>query len=83
MKAYQVFNCGQDKHDREYQELVATYLDKDKAFKHAEKIANETKLYGGTLQFDGFYSDGKCASWSEVGWEHVTIAKWEEIEITE
>ena len=90
MKAYQVFSGGLDKHGREYQELVATYIDKQRAFDHAEKIANETPLYGDILEFDVFYGDGKHASCTvftinsnSTGWERVTIARWEEIEVIE
>ena len=83
MKAYQVFKSDTNKHGFEEYELVATYFDKERAFTHAEKIANKTQLMGDVLQFDGWYGEGKCASWSAVGWGIITISKLEEIEITE
>lgn len=83
MKAYQVFKGEQDKHGHQRYDLVATYLDKDRAFQHAEQIARETPLYGDVLEFDGWYGNNKYASWSAVGWERVCIAQFTEIEITE
>lgn len=83
MKAYQVFKGDTNKHGFQEYELVATYLDKDKAFEHAEKIARETPLMGDVLEFDGWYGEGKYASWSAIGWDRVTISRLEEIEITE
>jgi hypothetical protein len=84
MKAYQVFKGDMDKHDRQFHELIATYLDKQKAFDHAETIANETKLFGSELHFDGWYGlKDQIASWSARGWDIVTIAKLEEIYIIE
>jgi len=83
MKAYQIFQGDTDKHDRQTYELIATYFDKDRAFNHAETIARETKLYGDVLEFDGWWNEGKKASWSAIGWERITIAEFREIDITE
>ena len=83
MKAYQVFKGDLDKHGRQHYDLVATYLDKKKALDHCEKVAKETPLYGDILEFDGWYGNDKYCSWSAIGWERVTIAQFEEIEITE
>jgi hypothetical protein len=83
MKAYQVFKGEMDKHGKQQSYLVATYLDKNKAFRHAEMIAQEMPLMGDVLEFDGWYLDNTYASWSAVGWESVTIAEFQEIEITE
>jgi hypothetical protein len=83
MKAYQVFKGDTDKHGHEYFELIATYIDKDKAFLQAEQIARDTPLMGDVLEFDGWYGDGKFASWSAVGWERITVSRFVEIEITE
>lgn len=83
MKAYQVFKGDTNKHGFQEYELVATYLDKERAFVHAEKIANETPLMGDVLEFDGWYGEGKYASWSAIGWDRVIISRLEEIEITE
>jgi|694.fasta_scaffold37866_3 hypothetical protein len=84
MKAYQIHKGDIDKHGHVYFELIATYLDKDKAFNHAEIIAkNEPLMHDDLLEFDGWYADSKCASWSIVGWDRLTIARFQEIEITE
>jgi len=83
MIAYQVFKGEQDKHGRQQFDLVATYLDKQRALDHAEKIAKETPLYGDVLEFDGWYGKNKYCSWSARGWEITTISEFREIEITE
>lgn len=83
MIAYQVFKGDTNKHGFQEYELVATYLDKERALAHAEKIAKETPLMGDVLEFDGWYGKGKYASWSAIGWDRVTISRLEEIEITE
>jgi hypothetical protein len=83
MKAYQVYKGEQDKHGHQHYELIATYLDRQKAFEHAEKIANETPLYGDKLEFTGSFRNGFCCSWDAVGWERTTIAELREIDIIE
>lgn len=82
MKAYQVFKGDTDKHNNQYFELVATYLDKDKALAHGKQIADSTPLYGDNLEY-GEYDNGKCFSWTAYGWSPVTIADVREIDITE
>jgi hypothetical protein len=83
MKAYQVYKGEQDKHGRQHFDLIATYLDKQRALDHAEKIAKETPLYGDILEYDGWYGEGKYCSWSKGGWEITTISQFREIDITE
>ena len=83
MKAYQVFKGDTDKHGRQIYNLVATYLDKDRALQHCKEIAESTQLYGDTLEEGEFYTDGKYKSWTAIGWERIDIAQFEEIEITE
>jgi hypothetical protein len=83
MKAYQVFKGDTDKHGRQIYNLVATYLDKDKALQHCKEIANSTPLYGDILEECEFYANDKCKSWTAIGWERVDIAQFNEIEITE
>ena len=83
MKAYQVFKGELDKHGRQYYELIATYLDRQRALNHTAKIAVETPLYGDTLEEGEFYGHGKYKSWDAIGWERITIAEFREIEITE
>ena len=83
MKAYQVFEGDTDKHGRQTYNLVATYLDKEKALQRCKEIAETTQLYGDTLEESEYYANGKCKSWTAIGWERVDIARFEEIEITE
>jgi hypothetical protein len=83
MKAYQVFKGDVDKHGHQYYDLVATYLDKDRALSHCEDLARQTPLYGDVLEFDGWWGDGKFAGWSAVGWDRVGLSQFREIEITE
>ncbi len=83
MKAYQVFKGELDKHSHQRYDLIATYLDKEKALAHCAQIATDTPLYGDTLEEGEFYGGGKYKSWDAIGWERVTIAQFEEIDIIE
>lgn len=89
MKAYQVFKGEQDKHGRQRYDLVATYLDKDRALEHCKKIAEATPLYNDDVLEEGeWYGDGKYKNWNindptPFGWSSVTIARFEENHITE
>jgi hypothetical protein len=82
MKAYQVFRGELDKHGRQHYDLIATYLDKERALAHTKQIVESTPLYGDRL-VEMEYGDGKNKCWDAIGWEIVTIAQCEEIEITE
>ena len=59
MKAYQVFKGEQDKHGRQRYDLVATYLDKEKALAHCKQVVESTTLYGDVLEEGEFYGEGK------------------------
>lgn len=83
MKAYQIFRGEENKHGFQDYELVATYLSKEKALEHAQKIVDETPLNGDKLIDDGWYGNGKYKSWTAQGWSFVCICRIEEIEITE
>ena len=83
MKAYQVFRGEENKHGFQDYELAATYLSKEKALEHAQKIVDETPLNGDILIDDGWYGNGKYKSWTAQGWSFVCICRIEEIEITE
>ena len=83
MKAYQVFKGELDKHGHQRYDLIATYLDKQRALDHCKQIAEAEPLYGDILDEGEFYGGGKYKSWDAIGWERVTIAQFEEIEITE
>jgi len=83
MKAYQVFEGDTDKHGRQIYNLVATYLDREKALQHCKQIAESTPLHGDVLEEGEFYANGRIKCWSAIGWESVDIAQFEEIEITE
>ena len=82
MKAYQVFEGDTDKHGRQIYELVATYLDKEKALQRCKEIAEATPLYGDVLE-ESCYANGKVKSWTAIGWERVDIAEFREIQIIE
>ena len=45
MKAYQVFKGELDKHGRQHYDLMATYLDKERALAHTKQIAESTPVY--------------------------------------
>ena len=83
MKAYQVFTGDTDKHDNQRYDLVATYLDRDKALQHCKEIAESVPLHGDALEEGQFYDFGKYKVWTAIGWTRVDISKFEEIEITE
>lgn len=84
MKTYQVYEGGTDKHDNQYYNLIATYLDKDKALAHSKQIAESNKYPGDELEY-GEYDNGKCLSWSVYdGFDApVFLAEVREIDITE
>jgi hypothetical protein len=81
MKAYQVFECGMNKHDFPYTNLVATYLDYDKAIKHGREIAlkeagnDELTLNNSTASKDVY--------WTVKDWVIITVAEVKEIDIVE
>ena len=81
--AYQVFKGDTDKHDNQIYDLVATYLDKEKALQHCKQIAETTQLYGDVLEESEFYANGRYKCWTAIGWERVHIAQFREIQITE
>jgi hypothetical protein len=83
MKAYQIFKGDVDQWDNQHYDLVATYLDRDKALQHCKEIAESTPLHGDILEDGQFYDNGKYKVWTAIGWSRVDIAKFEEIEITE
>ena len=83
MKAYQVFEGFTDKHDDQRYTLKATYLDRERALTHCKEIAENTPLYGDVLEEGDFFNNNKYKAWYAIGWERITIAKFEEIEITE
>ena len=83
MKAYQVHSGEENKHGFQTYELQATYLSKEKALEHAERIVNETPLYGDVLTDNGWSSNGKYRDWTVHGWNIVCICRIGEIEIVE
>lgn len=80
---YQVFSGGTDKHCQQTYSLKGTYLNINKALTHFHKIVDDTPLYGDKLEIDDFRKGGKLVhkTADAVGWERVTIAKMEMIEI--
>lgn len=83
MKAYQVHKGDENKHGFQEYELQATYLSKEKALEHAERIVSETPLYGDVLTDSGWFGNGKYRNWTAEGWNFVYICRIEEIEIVE
>jgi len=87
MKAYQVYSGEENKHGFQEYELKATYLSKEKALEHAERIVSETPLYGDVLTDSGWitnrYVHGEYRNWTAQGWNIVCICRIEEIEIVE
>lgn len=83
MKAYQVFKGDTDKHGNQQYDLVATYLDRERAIAHAQKVADETPMYGDILVEGEWSKCERYKTWWAHGWEWVGIARFEEIEITE
>ena len=83
MKAYQVYKGEENKHGFQEYDLQATYLSKEKALEHAQKIVDETPLYGDKLIESEWFEDLKYKDWTAHGWTYVCICKIEEIEIIE
>lgn len=80
-KAYQVFKGDIDKHGFQRYDLVATYFDKDKALKHCIELSKEESFQNETIAESEWLGDGKYKSWDVIGWDIITIVKFEEIEI--
>lgn len=85
MKAYQVFKTNFHRVDERRYELVATYLDKQRALDHIEEIAKNVPLKEGETLVDGkWYNGGTYKSWLINGkWTTLTASSVQEIEITE
>jgi hypothetical protein len=81
MKAYQVYRGTENKHGFQEYDLQSTYLSREKALEHAQKIVDETPLYGDTLIDEGWCGDEKFRSWTAHGLTSVCICKIEEIEM--
>ena len=81
--AYQVFTGDTDKHGRQTWELLGTYLNKDKAEEHANKIVSETELRGDNLIAEEWAKDDLYRIWMAHGWDNLGICKINKIEITE
>jgi hypothetical protein len=84
MKAYQVFAGEEDKYGHQRYDLVAIYLDKERALSHCKQIA-ESNVYKDEILEEGeFYGGpGVYKNWDLIGWSRVTIARFAEIDITE
>jgi hypothetical protein len=83
MIAYQVYKGDENKHGFQNYELQATYLNKEKALEHAQKIVDETPLFGDVLVDHGWRIDGKYRDWTAQGWSFVCICRIEQIDIIE
>jgi hypothetical protein len=78
MKIYQVYSGEEDKHGFQREYYIATYVSKEKALQHCERIVEETPLYGDKLEeVEGSW--GKC--WDAIGWGRVTICALYEREV--
>ncbi len=83
MEVYQVFKGEIDRNGHQIYDLVATYLDREKALQHCKHIAECTPLYGDILEVNNFDEKSRSKSWDAVGWDRVTIALFQEIDIIE
>ena len=79
MKAYQVFKGELDSNEITQWDLVATYLNKDKALEHANKIVDEADPVNNEIIGGEWTDDGKY--WYEIGWTMTGICKIKEIEV--
>jgi len=78
MKIYQVYSGEEDKHGNQQEYYIATYVSKEKAMEHCERIVKETPLYGDILEeVEGSW--GK--HWDAIGWSRVTICALYEREV--
>ncbi len=84
MKAYQVFEGEyEEMGDYTHFELVATYLNKERALEHCRKLAEEYPLCGDQLIESDFNEKYGIKDWDVRGWDIVTIVRFKEIDITE
>ena len=84
MKAYQIFTGEyMETGDYTHFELVATYLDKERALKHCEELVEKTPLYGEKLIENDFNEITGIKDWDTYGWNISTIVRLKEIDIIE
>jgi hypothetical protein len=84
MFAYQVFKGDCNKHGNQIYELVATYLDIEKAISHCNQIVSSTPLYGDELEEGDYVNNNLIVRyWDAVGWERLTICEMRTIQITQ
>ena len=81
MKAYQVFSGEMDRYNNQTFQLVATYFDKAQSISECERLAAELAIAGDTIEFTGWWANGKSASWIAKGWVIVTVSEVREITI--
>lgn len=88
MKAYQVFKGEENKHGFQEYDLQATYLSKEKALEHAQKLVADTLLSDNEHIEEANWSDnGKYKSWyiPDYAWgevyKRIHICRVEEIDI--
>ena len=86
MKIYQVYSGDTDKHGRQTEDYLATYLDRDKALAHCHEIVNKLKLQGEDIN-EGSWGkeDGieRGIIWTAKGWDYVNICYLYERSISE
>lgn len=82
MKAYQVFKGDFDKHGRQYYDLDSAFFSKEKALQRCKEIVEDDEFKNEKVVGEWF-GDGKYKSWDIMGYDIITICKFEEIEITE
>jgi hypothetical protein len=84
MKIYQVYSGEEDKHGFQREYYQATFISKEKALEHCERIVNEIPLYGDILEEVEARSDISLSwfkQWHAVGWGRVTICALYEREV--
>jgi hypothetical protein len=79
MKIYQVYSGEEDKHGFQREYYVATYVSKEKALEHCERIVEGNKVGDDEILEEVEGSWGK--HWDAIGWSRVTICALYEREV--
>lgn len=76
MKIYQVYSGDTDKHDRQTEDYLATYLDKEKALEHCRQIVAALEEEGEDIEERKWGKEDNIESgiiWTAHGWNYVNV----------
>lgn len=86
MKIYQVYSGDTDKHGRQTEDYLATYLDKEKALEHCRQIVAALVEKGEHIEEGKWGKEDSLESgiiWTAHGWDYVDVCYLYERSITQ